>query len=227
MKFDLFVFDMAGTTVDDSGNAVATAVCDAIRAVGLPATEVMVNPVMGIRKPIAIRELLTTLRGTTPTEAEVTAVHADFQSRIINHYETSPLVKEIAGASELFTELRRRGAKVTLDTGFDRKTLDTIVQRLKWQDLLDDTCASDEVANGRPDPEMIHVLMKRSTVKDPARVAKFGDSVSDLEQGFAAGCGLVGAILCDRTRPHMERFPKAVGIKSIAEVLPLLDRQSR
>lgn len=223
MTYEMCVFDMAGTTVDDSGNAVASALCDAFAAAGMAIVPATVNPVMGIPKPLAIRTILAEMRGAEPTDAEVTAIHRDFQNRMVEHYRTSPLVKEIAGTSELFRELKGRGIRVTLDTGFDRRILDTIVDRLGWRDLIDDSCASDEVSKGRPDPELIHVLMKRAGVKDAKRVAKFGDSVSDIEQGLAAGCGFVGAILCERTEPYLHQFPAAVGLPSIAGALAAMD----
>lgn len=223
MKYDLCVFDMAGTTVDDSGNAVAAALCDAFAAAGFTVQPAMVNPVMGIPKPLAIRTILTELRGTAPSDEEVRSLHSDFQNRMVEHYRTSPQVKEIAGASGLFRELKSRGVRVTLDTGFDRRILDTIVERLGWRGLIDDSCASDEVSKGRPDPELIHVLMKRAGVTDAKRVAKFGDSISDLEQGEAAGCGFVGAILCERTEPYLDRFPGVVGLRSIADALHAME----
>ena len=226
MKYEMCVFDMAGTTVDDSSNSVAAALCDAFRAAGFEVAPVTVNPVMGIPKPMAIRSILTDIRGSAPTEEEVLRIHADFQNRMVEYYRTSPQVKEIAGASALFRELKSRGVRVTLDTGFDRKILNTIVDRLGWKDLIDDSCASDEVSRGRPDPELIHVLMKRAGVSDASKVAKFGDSISDIEQGLAAGCGFVGAILCERTEPVLHKFPTATPITSIASALAAMEARN-
>ena len=97
MKYEMCVFDMAGTTVDDSGNSVAAALCDAFRAAGFEVAPVTVNPVMGIPKPMAIRSILTDIRGSAPTQEEVLRIHADFQNRMVEYYRTSPAVKEIAG----------------------------------------------------------------------------------------------------------------------------------
>lgn len=224
MKYSMIVFDMAGTTVEDLDNAVASRLCEALGAVGAKVSIPMVDPVMGIPKPIAIRALLCEARGDAPADSEVQAVHADFQNRIVEHYRHGPHVREMPGASALFEALRRSDVRVTLDTGFDRRTLDTIVERLGWADLVDDAIASDQVERGRPDPQMIHVLMERAGERDPSRVAKVGDSVSDLEQGTAAGCGFLGAVLNDRTRPVLHRFPGLVPLGNLAEVIPALSR---
>ena len=42
---------------------------------------------------------------------------------------------------------------------------------------------------GRPHPDMIHHLMRVLKVEDATRVAKIGDTPSDLHEGTAAGCG--------------------------------------
>jgi len=223
MKFDLFVFDMAGTTVEDGADSVAHAVREALEAVGVSIGIELVNPVMGIPKPLALRTLLTDARGIAPSEDEVVAVHADFQRRMIGFYRSHPDVREVPGASDLFRTLRSRGVRVALDTGFDRLILDTIVARLGWRDLIDDSAASDEVAHGRPAPDLIRALMSRARIEDATRVAKFGDSVSDIEEGFNAGCGFVGAILNDRTRPVLHRFPGAFPLESIDRTLAVME----
>lgn len=223
MKLKLFVCDVAGTTVRDDDDAVARCVCEALAAAGVQHALTAVNPLMGMPKPLAIRELLRSGRGTASSEAEVAEVHADFRRRMIEHYRTSPNVQPMPGADALFDALRERDIRITLDTGFDRPILDAILDRLDWHDTLDDTIASDEVANGRPQPDMIHALMKRTGVSDAALVGKVGDSVSDLEEGLNAGCGLVVAVLGQRTEPVMTRFPSVRGVRTLTEIVRMLD----
>lgn len=222
MKFSMVVFDMAGTTVQDTDNAVASRLCEALDAVGIQLPIEAIDPVMGIPKPLAIQTLLTQVRGVAPKDAEVRAIHEDFQKRIVHHYHFAPHVQEMPGANEAFKVLKSHGIRVTLDTGFDRRILDTIVTRLNWSGLLDDAISSDEVTYGRPNPEMIQVLMQRGGVTDPAQVAKIGDSVSDIEQGLAAKCGLVAAVINQRTTPHLERFPQAIPVATLNEFVALL-----
>lgn len=217
------VFDMAGTTVRDEDNAVASAVQRALAESGCAIDLVDVNPVMGMPKPLAIGELLKAFGAPEDaTPANIERTHERFQEIIVAHYRDAAHVEEMPGASELFRTLCEHGIKVTLDTGFDRRTLDTIVERLGWAELLDATVASDEVAHGRPAPDMIKVLMERTGVNDPSCVCKIGDSVSDLEQGVSAGCGLVVAMRCERTRDVYGSYEGVVAIDRLEELLPYL-----
>lgn len=223
MGLQLIVFDVAGTTVSDADNAVAGRVCDALRAAGLGVSAIDVDPVMGLPKPLAVRKLLEQQRGAPADDAEVARIHDDFRQRMIEHYQTSAGVQPMPGATELFATLRARGVKIALDTGFDRATLAAILARLGWQHEIDFSVTSDEVAAGRPAPDMIYVAMQACGVSDPLRVGKVGDSVSDIEQGLAAGCGLVVAMLTARTRPVVDQYPGVRAISALSELPALID----
>lgn len=189
---ELVVFDMAGTTVYDD-DAVNQCLRAALGAHGILVTRHDVNTVMGLPKPLAIEHLARRHRGTQPEPAFVTEVHQNFLQRMIAFYRSDPEVCEMPGATALFHHLHRHGIRVALDTGFSRDIVDTIVHRLGWleDDLLDATVASDEVARGRPHPDLVHRAMQLTRVSNPAAVAKVGDTPSDLHEGTAAGCGLV------------------------------------
>jgi phosphoglycolate phosphatase-like HAD superfamily hydrolase len=92
--------------------------------------------------------------------------------------------------------------------------------------LIDATISSDEVARGRPYPDMIQDLMNRLGVEDPQRVAKVGDTPADLEEGRNAGCGLViGVTAGTHSREQLERYPHTHLIETIAELPALLGLQ--
>ena len=215
----MVVFDMAGTTVKDEDNAVASAVRQALAEFGVEIDLTDVNPVMGMPKPLAVRTLLDQFTGESSSAQQV---HKRFQDIIVAHYKEGPDVQEMPGTTEVFRALRDAGIKVTLDTGFDRLTLNTIVERLGWSELLDASVASDEVANGRPAPDMIERLMQECGVTDPCAVCKIGDSISDIEQGINADCGLVVAMLCERTRDEYAKYDGVVSVNGIEELLPFL-----
>ena len=218
MTIRLAVFDMAGTTVDDSGDAVATAVCEALSAAGHLFPLEAVNEVMGMPKPLAVAHLLRA-GGEDPSDERIGAVHADFQQRMVRHYQTDPGVREFEGAEEAFAELRAAGIHVALDTGFDRVITDAILERLGWAigEQIDDSITSDEVENGRPYPDMIYALAERCGVTDMQEVAKIGDSMSDIEQGVAAGCGLIAAIVGARTEEGLEMYQDVLAVRSLSE----------
>ena len=225
VRAQLVVFDMAGTTVYD-GDAVHECLAQALETAGVQASRDEINTVMGIAKPLAIRTLLEKRQREQDavTPALVHRVHEDFLQRMQTHYETSLNVREIEGAAETFQSLRAAGIKVALDTGFDRATVQTILRRLNWNsDLLDATAASDEVANGRPHPDMIFRLMLLTGVEDVATVAKVGDTPSDLQEGQAAGCGwIIGVTNGSHTAAELQPHPHTHLVASVKDVPGLL-----
>ena len=196
MEIDLIVFDMAGTTVRDD-DAVNLSLQAALGDASVTASRDDINAVMGMPKPLAIHTLLARYLGpSAATDAAVAAVHASFMDRMLRYYQEDPAVRECDGATETFEWCQANGIKTSLDTGFNRPIADAIIRRLGWtgSGVLDATVTSDEVARGRPHPDMIHRLMALTGVTDPVRIAKVGDTPVDVAQGHAAGCGLVVAV---------------------------------
>lgn len=223
---ELVVFDVAGTTVHDAGT-VGEFLRGALLEAGVDVAPARVNALMGQPKPVAIRTLLTDARGAAPAEDEVARIHARFHEKIVRFYATDGSVRAEEGAVETFRWLRKRRVKVALDTGFDRKITDTILARLGWTvpEVLDATVTSDEVPRGRPAPDLIERAMKLTGVGDPARVAKVGDTPSDIEEGRAARCGVVVAVTRgSHRRGALEGFAGVHLVPSVAVLPELLVR---
>lgn len=227
MPIGLVVFDVAGTTVFD-GDAVHSCLERAVARAGVTATRDEVNAVMGMPKPLALARLVASYRGTAPSADEAGAIYAEFERLMLDHYRFAVGVREVEGAVEVFQALRARGIRIALDTGFHRTILDAVLRRLAWDSrLLDATVASDEVAHGRPDPDMVWRAMELTGVGDAARVAKVGDTPADLCQGDRAGCGLVvGVTSGSHTEDELARHPHTHLIASLAELLPIVDEVS-
>jgi phosphonatase-like hydrolase len=224
---ELVVFDLAGTTVDD-GDAVNSSFRAALAARGVDADPAVVNAVMGLPKPEAIRILLEEVgrpRGVVPAADTIGTIHDDFTSRMRRFYAFDPAVREIPGAAAAFAALRRAGVKVALNTGFFRPVAAALLTRLGWHTpaVVDADVTSDEVLRGRPHPDMIRHLMARVGVQDARRVAKVGDTKADLEEGTNAGCGLViGVTSGSFTREQLRACPHTHILNSVAEVPTLL-----
>lgn len=207
MSILLAVFDIAGTTVADD-NAVAAAFQKAFEQHGINITEDEVKPLMGYKKTEAIRLMLNRHKQDDSTE-KVNAIHESFVNEMNDYYEYSPAVRPMPDAESVFLQLREKGIRIALNTGFPRVIADTIVSRLQWKErgLIDDYIASDEVAAGRPGPFMIRELMRRAQVTDAAQVVKIGDTEVDVAEGRQAGCSLVvavttGAFTREQLEPH-------------------------
>lgn len=184
---------MAGTTVDDK-DYVSEALAKGFEEQGYEITVEDANSVMGIPKPVAIKTLLNEKFKVKDAKGELTnRIHSVFVEEMIAFYKTDPSVKSKKNAEKVFKQLREKGIKVGINTGFSRDIADTIMHRLKWKEkkLIDHSVTSDEVPKGRPHPDMIFRAMKDLRILSHSEVAKVGDTVSDLKEGTAAGCKYV------------------------------------
>lgn len=205
----LAVLDIAGTTVVDD-DAVGRHLRDALAAEGVDVSRADVNAVMGWPKPAAIRHLLSdAAAGANVSEVQVERIHAAFVERMVAHYSGEPGAQAIDGVERLLTRLGDASVQVILDTGFDRTIARTILEGLGWKrrKLVRGCVTSSDVSRGRPDPDMVWRAMAMTCISDPARVAKVGDTPSDLIEGTRAGCGRVvgvtwGSHTADELRPY-------------------------
>ncbi len=217
----LVVMDMAGTTVKDN-NFVHKCFVNAFRDNGYDINEEDVNELMGYPKPVAIR-MVTEAKGLDISEEMRDKIHEDFVKGTVDFYLDDPKVSEIAGTSEVFKTLKEKGIKVAIDTGFSRPTMNAIIQRLGWAELIDYSIASNEVENGRPYPDMIFKSMEALGLKDITEVAKIGDTKSDMMQGDAAGCKLtIGVTTGAFTKEMLEKHPHTHIVDSLSEAMDII-----
>ena len=227
MSIKLAVFDIAGTTVKDSNN-VHEALQKALIYAGLHYSIEEINPYMGIPKPLAIKYLLEqrpTIKHFAEDEEFINSIHKDFVKEILLFYQTSDKVEEKPHATEVFKALKDKGIKVVLDTGFSREITDAILQKLNWDkgDLIDFTVTSDEVANGRPHPDLIFKAMELYEITDSQEVAKIGDTSSDMQEGTAAKCKyVIGVTTGAFSKEHLEKEPHTHLVEDLKEVLEII-----
>ncbi len=227
-RFDLVVFDLAGTTVydgDSVGGAMQRALAE-MTCLELPMP--VVNSVMGLAtKPIAIAKLLRDA-GREVIPSTVESVNSRFVQLMLEHYRQGKDVREIDGASSLFQDLRAADMKVGLNTAFSREIADLIFERLGWRrgSHYDASMSAEEVSRGRPAPYMIFRLMEITGVTDVGRVAKVGDTPTDIREGHSAGCGLVVAVTYGthsrarlESETHAAPFELADSIEGVRDLL--------
>lgn len=191
-EYKLAVFDMAGTTVEEGGSVYRT-LKESVVDQGFPVTDEKLSQIAGMNKYEAITYLLP--ESAAGDKQLTDAIFEDFKQRLDQIYLEDPSVTEKPGISTLFEKLQEMGIRVALNTGYARPQANILIERLDWGKRIDDSITSDEVAHGRPQPDMIHALMKRAGVKHSSEVIKVGDTVNDVREGRKAECGLVVAVL--------------------------------
>ncbi|MFF7992691.1 phosphonatase-like hydrolase [Kitasatospora xanthocidica] len=224
---ELAALDMAGTTIDEAG-AVYRALRTAVERTGVTVTEADLQTWMGTDKREAITALVR-LGGGTPTPELVEESYAAFAGFLREAYRTTP-PRAIAGVEAALAELRRRGIKVALTTGFSDDVAYPLLESLGWSvgegGNLDAVVTSDEVPRGRPAPHMIHRAMEKTGVIDTRRVLTAGDTVVDVEAGANAGAGVViGVLTGELTREAFDGHPHTYVLDGVADIPALPEAQ--
>jgi phosphonatase-like hydrolase len=221
----LVVFDIAGTTVHDDGS-IALAFQDALSDFGIQVPVDAINPLMGYKKPEAIRIILENFNTGHADPMQVDAIHQLFQEKMIGYYTHTPSLSPMQDAEMVFLVLKQQGIRVGLDTGFSKAITDVIMDRLGWlkTGVVDFVVSSDEVEAGRPFPFMIQHLMRLAGVASPLAVAKVGDTEVDINEGHNAGCSLVVGVTTGAfTRQALLPYHPTHVIDQLSELLPILN----
>jgi phosphonatase-like hydrolase len=210
MKPDLVVLDIMGTTVDDKGTEIIELVKLLKTVKNIDILMDQANKVMGIPKKMAFEQLCS-LNKTAVTPNIIDELVAKFNEQLMEQYAEKGKIELMPYAAELFEHIKASGSKLYLNTGFNREVASVIVANLGLEAIIDGYIGSDEVSVGRPQPDMIRLAMKRAGVQYSHYVMKVGDTVSDLYEGFSAGCAwnigvLTGANTYDelRTAPYSQ-----------------------
>jgi phosphonatase-like hydrolase len=212
---ELVVFDLAGTTMKDTGQ-VPRAFRAALADHGIAVTDEQLSRLRGRSKREAVEQLL-------PGEpARADRIHASFREHATRSFRAEG-VEPVDGAREVFRTLRARGVRVALATGFDRDVTELLVGALGWRDgVFDAIVCGDDVTAGRPAPYLIFRAMERAGATSVHRVAAVGDTTSDLEAGRNAGVRWnVGVLTGGHDRAKLERAPHTHVLPSIRELLAL------
>ncbi len=227
-SIQLVVFDIAGTTVRDNGS-VADSFITAFRDFGFEMPLEEVKKVMCFRNFDAINILLEKFAPALKDEdVLIDRIHTRFIDKMIEFYMNDETLAPFPHAESVFANLRSQGIKIALNTGFTRSITDTILHRLRWDDrstLIDQVICSDEVAQGRPYPDMIEVLMGDLGIDSPDRVLKIGDTEVDIEEGRNAACGKVVSVTTGAyTREQLQPYQPDFIIDDLEELIPIIEK---
>jgi len=218
---ELAVFDMAGTTVDDHGQ-VYVALQEAVEETGAPVAPADLQQWMGADKVAAITALMS-LGGQEPTPVTVAAAFRRFREILAARYAALPPVA-LPGAREAIAELRSRGIKVALTTGFDDDVAYPLLDSLGWVvgsgagATVDAVVTTSEVAAGRPAPFMIHRAMEKAGVHDVRNVLAAGDTAVDVQAGRNAGVISVGVLSGKLGREQLAAQPYDYILEGVRDV---------
>jgi phosphonatase-like hydrolase len=219
----MVVFDMAGTTVNEN-NLVYKTLRKAINEAGYNFT---LNEVLeqgaGKEKKQAIRSVLATFAGVSDEEL-TDKIYGSFIVQLTDAYATEEILPQ-NNAIALFTALKERNILSVLNTGYDKATAQSIIDKLGWKEGVDfdGLVTATDVSRNRPNPDMITFAMERFHIQNGAEVVKVGDSIIDIEEGQNAGCSLnIGITTGAHTAEQLQSANPDKVIDDLIEILPLI-----
>ena len=199
-RFDLVIFDWAGTMVDFGCEAPVKALIEAFGAEGVLIDAATARRDMGKAKIDHVRALLLeptvaaawrAHHGCVADAGDVDALMARLGPLMRDHAaRTSTL---IPGARETFDRLRAAGLRVASSTGYTREMMAPVLARAAEQGYVPEhvVCAG-ETPVGRPSPLMIYKACAELGVWPLSRVVKVDDAAAGIAEGKAAGAFTVG-----------------------------------
>lgn len=223
---ELVALDMAGTTIDDNG-VVYQALYLAVEGTGARCSTSDVEDWMGIDKRVALRALAE-LGGVDLDEERVEKAYASFREILAQRYQARP-PRPIAGVERSFETLQSGGVKVALTTGFAHDVAGPLLKAIGWaagEGAIDAIVCVDDVAAGRPAPDLIYEAMSRTGVTEATAVVAAGDTVADLRAARNAGAIAVGVGTGKLGLDGLRDEPHDYLLDSVADLPSLVARLS-
>jgi phosphonatase-like hydrolase len=220
----LVVFDIAGTTIRLT-DEVPAAFRKAFASVDIDLSEDQIRAIRGKSKREAIAELLHRHGGVgSPNAADV---YKDFQQNLLQRYESHG-AEAIEGATDTFEWVRKRGARIALNTGFDRKLACRLIRMVGWEGKVDAVVCDDDVSRGRPAPDLLLCAMNSTACDNPEQVAAVGDTISDLLAAKNAGVQWrIGVLSGAHTEEQLRTCPYTAIIPSVADLPGLFSESGK
>lgn len=199
-RFELVIFDWAGTMVDFGCEAPVKALIEAFDAEGVRISEADARQDMGKAKRDHVHGLLAipsvaaawqARHGHVADEADVERVMARLGPLMRDHAAAASTL--IPGARKTFDGLRTAGLKIASSTGYTREMMAPVLAHAAEQGYVPDhVVCSGETPTGRPSPLMIYKACAELGVWPLSRVVKVDDAEAGIAEGKAAGVFTVG-----------------------------------
>ncbi len=209
-SIELVAFDVAGTVISDDGLVVES----------FQRAFQNSEPELWERKADELTQYAIETMGQSKIEVFTALIGDEVRAALaLEAFENAYFeivsrsgVTPIAGAQATIENLREVGIRVALTTGFSRKTLDLIIEKLGWRQLLDFTITPQEAGGGRPSPAMLLKCAEALSVSSPSVVVVLGDTMADMGAGTSYGAGQVVGVL---TGTHNESQLRSAGATSV------------
>lgn len=208
-RFELVIFDLDGTLANTSG-----LIFDSFNFImrKYKSREMSPGQIMSYFGPpeeIAIKNIMG--------DENFNSVWHDY----LGYYESHLSQTEVfAGIPELTKELKKLGTRLAVFTGKGSKTTELTLKYHGLREMFDLVVTGSVVANHKPDPEGVELVLSRLEVH-PSGAVLVGDSLSDYKAGRAAGVYFIAALYDGLVKNRFDGVDcaKAISVKRLSEML--------
>lgn len=187
IKRKMYIFDMAGTTVNENGLVYKT-LKNVIKDAGFFVDDNEFHKFHGKKK-------FDVINSHTKDDIHSMELFHKFEKKLKQEYFDNDQVEVMPYTFETFDKIKNNGDLVCLNTSYPRDIATRLIYKLNLNDGIDDYVCSDDVPKGRPYPYMINYLADKYNVENCFDVTKIGDTVIDIQEGKNAGTGEQIAVL--------------------------------
>ena len=202
-RIEAVVFDMDGVLVDTEHlwDEVREALTEEWGGRYTPEAQ---EAMMGMSSPEWSRYLHEVVGLHEPPEV----INAEVVRRMLERYEMDLPV--VPGAVEAVRRLAAAGYRLAVASSSNRELIDAVLRRLELTSVFDVTVSSEEVARGKPAPDVYLETARRLSV-EPARCGAIEDSGSGIRAAHAAGMRVIAY-------PN-RHYPPAADVLALADVV--------
>lgn len=181
------ILDVDGTLVD-SNDAHARSWVDAMGEFGYRVAFEKVRPLIGMGGDKVLPETIHVSKDSEKGQQISKRREEIFKEKYL------PNVRVFPKARELLEEMRRRGLKLAVASSAKPDELKALLKLVGAQDLIEEQTSSGDVQRSKPDPDAVHVTLKR--LGFPANeVVMLGDTAYDIEAAQKVHVGTI-ALRC-------------------------------
>jgi phosphonoacetaldehyde hydrolase len=213
-RFDLVVFDWAGTMVDFGSTAPVRALIEAFAAEEVPIDAPTARRDMGRAKVDHVKSLLAYPEVAAAWQARhgAAAGEGDVERLMMR---LGPLMREhaarastlIPGARESFEQLKAAGLRVASSTGYTREMMEPVLAHAAEQGYVPEhVVCSGETPAGRPTPLMLYKTCAELGIWPFSRVVKIDDAPVGIAEGRNAGAFTIGVASGNELGLSLEEF---------------------
>lgn len=180
MSYKLFIFDFDGTLGDTKECVIASFQKALVQNNLLEAPREYIIQYMGLSLPTSFRKLTDNRLPDRAYEKLVSDYRTYYRTFLTQKTRIFPEVKET------LQKLKEQGKLISIATSKKTAFARLSCKFLSIEPYIDLFIGDDMVTKKKPDPEMLHMTLKKLTTKKSDAVM-IGDSTFDIEMGNAIG----------------------------------------